>query len=121
MNLLEDVKRHMDEMRGFITETQCFPFYNVSKEVDGSTIVELALAGFKREDLTVEKDRYKIYIRSVAKDEARSYLVKGISTKPFSIAIPRYNRELKEVSFLDGILKIKLVDTKHTTESVEVK
>lgn len=119
-NLFDDMYAFMEEAKRTFSGQACkFP-YNAYEDEDGSTVFEFALAGFDKEWLKVEKDRYQVRVTAMPPKDARQYLVKGISTKPFNIAIPRYHKELKEVTFLDGILKIRLVDTTHETQEVEI-
>jgi len=90
---------------------QNYPPYNI-RRIDGETQeLQLALAGFDREDIEVSLEKKVLNISvQKAKEEAEvSYIHKGISTRTFS-----RNWQLSEdtivdkVTFVNGLLKVIL-------------
>jgi molecular chaperone IbpA len=89
-----------------------FPKDNVMS-VDNTVIIELALAGYKKEDITIERDGSSLKVSASKRDEEEieevKYIRKQIAqrafTKSYTIA-PEY----KDVRarFQDGILSIHL-------------
>jgi molecular chaperone IbpA len=87
-----------------------FPPVNVVKVSEHSYAVEMAVAGFKKEeiDVTVEKNNLTISGKKAEKDE-REYLVKGIAGRSFSRTFVVLDTiVVKEASLKDGILSVHL-------------
>jgi len=95
--------------------TTNYPPHNLIKLSDNEWMIELAVAGFSREDLNVTLHYGTLTVESskpeVSEEEsARVFLHKGISTRSF-----RKNWKLNEyvevssVEMKDGILRIKLI------------
>ena len=85
-----------------------YPHYNIKKLNDNKWIIELALAGFDKDNINIE---VKDSIMSVSgelnsKDE---YIYKGISTKKFSksFTLAEYT-EVESAEMKNGILSITL-------------
>jgi molecular chaperone IbpA len=96
---------HMKALE-FVKDRIPYPKYNLVKADDGSFSLEIAVAGFKKEDLDVEQRNNTLVIEGKSREEARSYIHKGISSKPFKLLFPlSVDWKLKQVSLLDGILK----------------
>lgn len=87
-----------------------FPRHNVVKTGDDSFVLELALAGFKEENLTVELNKPGLLIvRGESGDDGREYLHKGITTKKFTETFRLDEHVVVEgAEFTDGMLVIKL-------------
>ena len=92
-------------------ETTSYPRFNVTKDGANYTI-EVALAGYKKTDITVERveNVLKIEGEKSLKDVAdESYLHRGITRKAFkrSFTISEDVR-IDKASFVDGILTVDL-------------
>jgi molecular chaperone IbpA len=87
-----------------------YPYHNIIKENESSYVLELALAGFKKNELEVSvKDGYLTVKGSTETQDERSYLHKGIGARKFvkSFKIAE-TIEVSDSTFKDGILVIKL-------------
>ena len=86
-----------------------FPRHNIVKTDEESYTIEIALAGYSRDDLEVElKDGYLI-ISGEKNDEGVDYLHKGISNKKFRRTFRlAENVIVKDVNFVDGLLMVDL-------------
>ena len=87
-----------------------YPPYNIVKS--GETYrIEIAMAGFKVEDIDVEVKDKTLTVSAVQTDEKKGveYIHKGISEKDFTktFALAEYV-EIKDAVVLDGILVIAL-------------
>ena len=90
----------------FVKERIPYPKYNLVRSEDGSFSLEIAVAGFSKEELEVEQRNNTLLIEGKSRAEAREYIHKGISTKPFKLLFPlSVDWKLKQVNLLDGILK----------------
>ena len=92
-------------------ETTSYPRFNVTKDGDSYTI-EVALAGYKKEDITVERVENVLRIEGEKslKDVAdESYLHRGITRKAFkrSFTISE-DVKIDKATFIDGILTVDL-------------
>lgn len=89
-----------------------YPPYNLRKgEEEGEVFLELALAGFKKEDLSIVLEDRKLKIEGQSRHhDKESYIYQGIAgrsfTREFMLAL---DVEVNEVLFENGILTIRLV------------
>ena len=61
-----------------------FPPYNIRKEGEYNYVIEMALAGFSKEDIEVEVADGTLSVRSDKKDDAADNLYRGISFRKFN-------------------------------------
>ena len=88
-----------------------YPPYNIVNGSDGRTTLEVALAGFSREDIEVETERNVLTVsaRKAPEDKERNYEHKGISYRTFSRNWQMGDDvEVESVDFVDGLLTISL-------------
>lgn len=88
-----------------------YPPYNIVNGSDGRTTLEVALAGFSREDIEVETERNVLTVsaRKAPADKERKYSHKGISYRTFSRNWQMGDDvEVDSVDFVDGLLIISL-------------
>jgi len=87
-----------------------FPPVNIVRVDENNFLVELAVAGYKEEeiDITAEKNILTISGKKAEKDE-RTYLVKGIAGRSFSRQFVLADTvRVDAASLVDGILTIDL-------------
>jgi molecular chaperone IbpA len=105
--LWNELDRHLT---AGVDQTSAFPKHNVVKDDDEHYHIELALAGYSQDDLTVEvKDGSLTVSGDKAEDAEVNYIHKGISSKKFSRTF-RLNENVvvSDANFVDGILRIDL-------------
>jgi molecular chaperone IbpA len=88
-----------------------FPPYNVIKEDENTFLIEFAVAGFSKKDISVEQEKNAlVIIGSIEDDKDKKYVHKGIATRSFTraFALAEYV-EVQSATFEDGILTVKLV------------
>jgi molecular chaperone IbpA len=93
-----------------IKNTGNFPPYNVIKEDDDTFIIEFAVAGFSKDDITVKQEKNALIIEGeIEENEEKKYVHKGIATRSFSraFALAEYV-EVIDAGFKNGILSITL-------------
>ena len=92
-----------------VDNTNVFPRHNVVKVSDESYLIELALAGYDHDDLSVELEEGLLVIAGEKEDSDVEYLHKGISTKKFRRTFRlNENVEVKDAKFANGLLSIEL-------------
>jgi len=93
-------------------DAQSYPPHNILQESDEEFIIELALAGFKREDVRVVQEEQKLTISgsNTDKNKDQNILHKGIANRAFTKTFYLSETiEVKEALFEDGMVIIKLV------------
>ena len=86
-----------------------FPFYNVSKMNDNEFEIEIALAGFSRDDIEIEEKKSSLIISGNTKDNTKEYVYKGISNKSFTRTFALAEHiHVKNAHMNNGMLNIKL-------------
>jgi molecular chaperone IbpA len=108
-NLLESLERfaeHTPKMPGW-------PPFNVVKEGDNRYLIEFALAGFQKSDVSVTVEGDQLVVKGTAvKDDHNTgldYIYKGISSRNFE---QKFNLSdsmtVKSAEFVNGVLTIVL-------------
>jgi len=90
--------------------TSSFPPYNVKKVDEDNYVVELAVAGYDREDIDVTVDKDTLIIKSEREnDEKSEYLHKGIAGRNFTqtFTLGEY-MIVKSASLDNGLLTVKI-------------
>ena len=112
-NMFDHFERMFDgDVATFQTQVN-FPPYNIVKTGDFTYDVELALAGFSKDDITVDYADNILTVKSVKKeksdDDKDGVLHRGISKRMFSKAFTIADDvEVKGAELKDGLLKIYL-------------
>ena len=92
-----------------VDNTNVFPRHNIVKVSDTDYLIELALAGYDHDDLSVELEDGLLVISGEKADDEVEYLHKGISTKKFRRTFRlNENVEVKDAKFTNGLLAIEL-------------
>ena len=76
--MLDNLTRYVDNN----SQSTGFPHYNIRKEGD-NYVIEMALAGFGKDDIEVEISEQTLSVRSDKKDEDADNLHRGISYRKF--------------------------------------
>jgi len=101
----------LDNAAHLLTATQtAFPPVNIVKTGDYTFNVELAVAGYKQDEIeiTAEKNSLKVTGKKTEED-TREYLVKGIAGRKFSRQFVLSDTVVvRDANLADGILSIQL-------------
>lgn len=87
-----------------------YPPHNLIKEDDENFVLEFAVAGFGKDDITVSVENGVLTVSAEKADQDdKNYVYKGIATRKFlrSFNLPEYF-EVGVASYQDGILSIDL-------------
>lgn len=108
-----------------VTHSSAFPRHNVIKLDEERSCIELALAGYDREDLSIEIEGETLVISGSKNDNEVDYLHKGISYKSFTRKFRLSDYVVVEgADFINGLLvvnlKAKLPEEKKT-QTIEIK
>ena len=77
--VFDNLNRYVDNNQ----QSTGFPPYNIRKEGDYNYVIEMALAGFGKDDIEVEISEQTLSVRSDKKDEDAENLYRGISYRKF--------------------------------------
>ena len=105
--------RVFDQLNAYVTNNVTstgFPPYNIRKDGDYTYVIEMALAGFGKEDIEVEVAEGLLTVRSVKEnDENDSNIYRGISYRKFNRKFTLADDvEVNDASLENGMLKINL-------------
>lgn len=111
---LDGVMKKMAEGAAFVANTAMsnFPPYNIKKVEDDKYVIEMAVAGFGRQDIEITLEDNKLLIKGSASTETDNkpqFLYQGIAARNFTRAFTLAdNVEIKDAELLNGMLKIFL-------------
>jgi len=90
-----------------------YPPYNVIKFGENDYIIEMAVAGFKRDEITIELENDVLSIRGVKREEkadTTQYLYHGLGARGFQRQFTLHNDLIvKDAHLEDGILKVLIM------------
>ena len=101
----------LDNAAHLLTATQtAFPPVNVIKHDDYNFTLELAVAGYKQDEIEITSERNSLKITGKkAETDDRNYLVKGIAGRKFSRQFVLSDTVVvRDAALADGILSIEL-------------
>ena len=117
----------LDNAAHLLTATStAFPPVNVIKKDDYNFVLELAVAGYKQDEIeiTSERNSLKITGKKTETDE-RNYLVKGIAGRKFSRQFVLSDTVVvRDAALADGILSIQLenvIPEEQKPRKIEIK
>ncbi len=97
----------LDSITG--TDVKGYPHYNIKKLDDNKWSIELALAGFSKDDIEIEVKDNIMNINGELKTEDNEYVYKGISSRKFSKSFTLAEfTECESATMENGILSIIL-------------
>jgi len=111
---LDSVMKKMADGAAFVANTAMsnFPPYNIRKVEDNKYVIEMAVAGFSRQDLEITLEDSKLLIKgstSIETDDKSQYLYQGIAARNFTRAFTLAdNVEIKDAELINGMLRVWL-------------
>lgn len=106
----DNIINELDALLNAQTPTSTFPPHNIIKLDDYQYIVELAIAGFTKQEVTITLKDGLLEIKGQKNPEEEvQYLHKGIGTRSFIKTIKLADTvEVRGAEFKDGILRVGL-------------
>ena len=104
-----------------------YPPYNIKKTGDTTYVIEIAVAGFARQDIEIELADGKMIIKGNANgaDQEENFLFKGISNRAFTRTFALEDQiEVQDAAMLNGMLKIfleRIIPEHKKPKKIEVK
>lgn len=110
------------------THTTGYPPYNIIRETDNDYVVEVAVAGFSRNEISVELGHNRLIVKGKKENNEGSpgeYVHRGLATRDFERMFTVADHiEVKEATLVDGVLRIKLeriVPAAEKTRQIEIQ
>ena len=132
-NVFDHFERMFDEDNFFRSPTMSnFPPYNIVKTGKNTYDIELALAGFGKDDIEVQYEDNMLHVKSKQKDEKSedkdengNILHRGISKRWFSKSFTIADDvEVKGAELKDGLLKVsmeRIIPEGKAPRTIEIK
>jgi len=103
-----------------------YPPYNIKKTGDNTYVIELAVAGFAKQDIEIELADNKMVIKgNVQNEDSDSFLWKGIATRNFTRTFALEDQiEVKDAEMFNGMLKVfleRIIPEHKKPKKIEVK
>jgi len=106
----EPILKRLAELSDNLPKIPTYPPYNIKKVDENKYVIELAVAGFGRQDLELEMQDGVLTVKGDVKNEEEdSYLFKGIADRAFTRKFTLADTvEVKNADLINGMLKIWL-------------
>lgn len=106
----DDVVKKLKEATDHLPKIPTYPPYNIVKVDENKYVIEIAVAGFGRQDIDIElQDGVLVVKGSVESKDATDYLFKGIADRAFTRSFTLADTvEVKNADLINGMLKIFL-------------
>lgn len=103
-----------------------YPPYNIKKTGDNTYVIEVAVAGFAKQDIEIELADGKMIIKGNVKNEDQdNFLFKGIANRAFTRTFALEDQiEVKDAEMFNGMLKIaleRIIPEHKKPKKIEVK
>ena len=102
-----------------------YPPYNIKKTGENTYVIELAVAGFAKQDIEIEFADDKLIVKGTTKEDQSDYLFKGIAGRNFTRTFALNDQiEIKGAEIFNGMLQIaleKIIPEHKKPKKIEVK
>lgn len=108
--------RVFDRLREFHDEATKnipnYPPYNIKKTSENKYVIEMAVAGFGKQDIEIETEGDKLIIKGNAEQDSADTadtLYQGLALRPFTRAFTLNDQvEVQNAEMINGLLKVTL-------------
>ena len=104
-----------------------YPPYNIKKTGDNTYVIEMAVAGFAKQDIEIELADGKMVVKGNVQNDndADNFLFKGIAARDFTRTFALEDQvEVKDAEMLNGMLKVfleRIIPEHKKPKKIEVK
>lgn len=102
-----------------------YPPYNIKKVEENKYVVELAVAGFAKQDIEITFEDGKLIVKGSTQDDGDNFLFRGIANRAFTRTFALDDQiEIKDAEMFNGMLKIfleRIVPEHKKPKKIEVK
>lgn len=105
----EPILKRLAEMNEAMPKIPTYPPYNIKKLDENKYVIEMAVAGFGKQDLELELQDGTLTIKGNISTEDADYIYKGIAERAFTRQFTLADTvEVKNADLINGMLKIWL-------------
>ena len=124
-NALNELYSLFNETTSFFSKKECAYPYNVKVRKDGTSVLEYSLAGFTKDEISLEVKDEKLIVKAKAEkeepDESVTNVYTGIAKRSMVHSVPvdlKYH-DLKNIKaeFENGILVIEIPQSQESKEA----
>jgi molecular chaperone IbpA len=100
----------LNRMINSVPNVPAYPPYNIRKTAENTYVIEIAVAGFGKQDIELTLEDNVLTIKgSITSDESNEYLFKGIADRAFTRKFTLADTvEVKNADLVNGMLKVFL-------------
>jgi molecular chaperone IbpA len=102
--------RHFQDLEKVMHNSTNYPPYNLVEMSEDTYMIELALAGFKKEDISIEQEKNVLTIKGSSEADSNKYIHKGIGARDFTrtFSLSEY-MIVAGVTMENGVLRVLVV------------
>ena len=102
--------RHFQDLEKVMHNSTNYPPYNLVEVSEDTYMIELALAGFKKEDISIEQEKNVLTIKGSSEEDENKYIHKGIGARAFTrtFSLSEY-MNVAGVAMENGVLRVLVV------------
>lgn len=122
----DDMFERFTQVQNNLAKQVTYPPYNLSKVDDNKYLIELAVAGFGKQNIELELAEGTLKISGkIEGEETSNYIHKGIATRPFERKFALEDHiEVKDASMVNGLLRVwleRIIPEHKKPKKIEVK
>ena len=102
--------RHFKDLEKVMHNSTNYPPYNLVEVGEDTYMIELALAGFKKEEISVEQENNVLTIKGSSGEDSNKYIHKGIGARDFTrtFSLSEY-MIVAGVTMENGVLRVLVI------------
>jgi molecular chaperone IbpA len=86
-----------------------YPPYNIKKVEENKYVIEIAAAGFAKQDIEITLEENKLIVKGYSHDDHDNFIFKGIANRAFTRTFALDDQiVIKDAAMFNGMLKIAL-------------
>ena len=117
-----DVFEELEKTSKQLAKAVSYPPYNIKRIDDTKYVIELAVAGFAKQDIEVTLDGNKLVVKGNTQDEdaPENFVFKGIANRNFTREFTLADKvEIENAELVNGMLKIGLANMVKVQDAIK--
>ena len=117
-----DVFEELEKTSKQLAKAVSYPPYNIRQVKDNKYVIEMAVAGFAKQDIEVTLDGNKLVVKGNTQDEdaPENFIFKGIANRNFTREFTLADKvEIENAELINGMLKIGLANMVKVQDAVK--
>ena len=117
----DDMVKKLSDLSENLPKLPTYPPYNIKKTGDNTYVVEIAVAGFGKQDIELVLEDGVLTVKGqITTDEKPDYIFKGIATRNFTREFTLADKvEIENAEIVNGMLKIGLANMVKLQETIK--